>query len=91
MNDTATIEDSKKNSLASVGAALRQRWRAWFANRPPRDLRLCESLTLGDKRFVAVVGVGGRRYLVGGTASSLTLLSELPAANPAPNSLAETR
>jgi hypothetical protein len=46
----------------------------------PKRLRLCETLTLGERRFVAVVQFEGRRFLLGGTASSVVLLSRLPAA-----------
>jgi flagellar biogenesis protein FliO len=47
--------------------------------RAPKILRLSESLPLGERRFVAVVEVGRERFLVGGTASTLVLLSRLPA------------
>jgi flagellar biogenesis protein FliO len=46
-------------------------------NRPSRRLRLCESLALGDRRFVAVVEFERSRFLVGGTAGSLVLLARL--------------
>jgi hypothetical protein len=45
--------------------------------RGSRRLRLCESLPLGDRRFVAVVEFDEERFLVGGTSSSLVLLSRL--------------
>jgi flagellar biogenesis protein FliO len=45
--------------------------------RPARRLRLCESLGLGDRRFVAVVEFDQARFLVGGTSSSLVLLAKL--------------
>jgi flagellar biogenesis protein FliO len=48
-----------------------------LSNRPARRLRLCESLGLGDRRFVAVVEFDERRFLVGGTSSSLVLLARL--------------
>lgn len=48
-----------------------------FSRRHPRRLRLCESLPLGDRRFVAVVEFDSARFLVGGTPSSLVLLSQL--------------
>jgi len=38
---------------------------------------LCESLPLGERRFVAVVEFDRERFLLGGTASSLVLLSRL--------------
>ncbi len=43
----------------------------------PKRLRLCESLPLGERRFVAVIEFDASRFLVGGTASSLVLLSRL--------------
>ena len=45
--------------------------------RLPRSLRLCESLSLGERRFLAVVECEGSRFLVGGTASSLAMLTRL--------------
>lgn len=55
-------------------AQLISRWRA----RPARQLRLRETLSLGERRFLALVEVGQRSFLVGGTGSSLTLLAHLP-------------
>jgi len=43
----------------------------------PRRLRLCESLALGERRFVAVVEFERSRFLVGGTSTSLVLLARL--------------
>ena len=48
-----------------------------LGRRAPRRLRLCESLPLGERRFVAVVEFDRARFLVGGTPSSLVLLSRL--------------
>ena len=48
-----------------------------LSRRAPRRLRLCESLPLGERRFVAVVEFDQARFLVGGTPSSLVLLSKL--------------
>jgi flagellar biogenesis protein FliO len=45
--------------------------------RTPRRLRLCESLPLGERRFVAVVEFENMRFLLGGTANALVLLSRL--------------
>jgi hypothetical protein len=50
--------------------------------RAPRRLRLCESVALGERRFVAVVEYDAARFLVGGTSSSLVLLSRLEDAGP---------
>jgi len=48
-----------------------------ISRRAPRRLRLCESLPLGDRRFVAVVEFDQARFLVGGTSASLVLLARL--------------
>ena len=78
MNETVT--ESSHNP-----ALLRPTW--WerllglFASvrvgRKPRRLRLCESLSLGEKRFVAVIQYEGQQFLVGGGAGSLNLLARL--------------
>ena len=47
------------------------------SQRAPRRLRLCESLPLGERRFVAVVEFEQSRFLVGGTSGSLVLLARL--------------
>jgi len=72
--------------------ARRNGWqflRGWWSRllhasqRAPRQLRLAESLALGDRRFVAVIEVAEARYLVGGTPTSLVLLAELESAQSA--------
>ncbi|MGH9418206.1 MAG: flagellar biosynthetic protein FliO [Terriglobales bacterium] len=56
-------------------------WKQWLASPRPRRrlrrLRMLETLSLGDRRFVAVISVDGRELLVGGTPQSLALLTEL--------------
>jgi flagellar biogenesis protein FliO len=47
------------------------------SRRAPKQLRLRESLPLGERRFVAVVEFEKERFLLGGTSSSLVLLSRL--------------
>ena len=59
-----------------------------IGRRAPKKLRLCESLPLGERRFVAVVEYRRTRFLLGGTASSLVLLSRLEDAG---EPLAESR
>jgi hypothetical protein len=72
---TQTLRISR-NSLFERLGALWARLRRMSA-RAPKRLRLCESLPLGERRFVAVVEFESERFLLGGTASSLTLLSRL--------------
>jgi flagellar biogenesis protein FliO len=40
-------------------------------------LRLCETLSLGEKRFVAVIQFETQQFLVGGSARSVNLLARL--------------
>jgi flagellar biogenesis protein FliO len=54
----------------SVGHRLRMK-------RGSHSLRVCEVASLGEKRFVAVVQYGRGRFLVGGAAGSVSLLSRL--------------
>src|SRR6266568_6633769 len=42
-----------------------------------RTLALLETQQLGDKRFVAVVRVGKQKFLIGGAATSVSLLAEI--------------
>jgi flagellar biogenesis protein FliO len=46
-----------------------------------RRLRLTETLPLGERRFVAVLEFERERFLLGGTASSLVLLTRLKGNN----------
>ena len=45
--------------------------------RPLRQLRLCETLPLGERRFLAVVQFEEQKFLIGGTGSSIALLAQL--------------
>ena len=54
---------------------------AGWRRRPARQLRLCETLSLGERRFVAVVQFEQQRFLLGGTGNSIALLACLPAAD----------
>ncbi|HEY6292736.1 MAG TPA: flagellar biosynthetic protein FliO [Terriglobia bacterium] len=42
------------------------------------DIHLCETLSLGEKRFLAVVLVEQQKFLVGGAGNSINLLAKLP-------------
>lgn len=48
-----------------------------FASPAAKQLKLLESVSLGDKRFVALVHADGRRFLVGGGSSGVSLLAQL--------------
>jgi flagellar biogenesis protein FliO len=61
-------------------AALKNLWQ-WSRHavkvRKPRRLRVCETLSLGERRFLAVIEFDRQEFLVGGTGSSLELLAKL--------------
>lgn len=48
-----------------------------FAKRRGRRLHLCEMLSLGEKRFVAVIEYGQEKFLLSGTAQNISLLQRL--------------
>lgn len=65
----------------------------WLARvrvrRKPRELRLCESLSLGEKRVVAVIQYEGQRFLIGAGAQSVNLLCRLDEAAEFPELLSQ--
>jgi flagellar biogenesis protein FliO len=63
-----------KNFLAGV--------RSIHHGRRQRSMRLCETLPLGDRRYLALVEVEGRRFLVGAAPNSLSLLAQLSSPEP---------
>lgn len=63
--------------------ALAWRWvyglRGRMNARPKKLLRVAETLSLGERRFLAVVEFEQQKFLIGGTASSVCLLADLRA------------
>ena len=45
--------------------------------RKTRRLRVCETLSLGERRFLAVIEFDRQEFLVGGSGNSLALLARL--------------
>jgi hypothetical protein len=83
-----TIEPEKYAALeaASTPAGrlpqiLKTAWN-WIQERlqsqqPRKRLRVCETVSLGEKRFIAVVQVDGEQFLVGGSSNSVSTLAHL--------------
>ena len=42
------------------------------------NLKIIETLSMGDKRSISMIQVGNSRFLVGNTAHQINLLTELP-------------
>jgi hypothetical protein len=71
--------------------------RAWkwiqerqVARSSTRRLKVAETVSLGEKRFVAVVEVDGLQFLLGGGATNVTLLAQLNATETFGEVLKET-
>lgn len=52
-----------------------------------KQLRVAETVSLGDKRFVSVIQVDGQKFLIGGGSSGVTLLTQLGAAQATTDAL----
>ena len=64
----------------SLLVALQNIWqsvRRAITTRRVRRLRVCESLSLGERRFLAVIEFDRQEFLVAGTGNSLVLLARL--------------
>jgi flagellar biogenesis protein FliO len=73
-------------ALISRGCAnsIKQSSRVWkriraqqIARSKSKRLQVAETVSLGEKRFVAVIKVDGREFLIGGGATSVALLAQL--------------
>lgn len=69
-----------------VTQSLREKTSHW-RKRLPQRLRLGETLSLGERRFVAVVEFERQKFLVGGNGNAVSLLANLQA--PAATSVEE--
>lgn len=47
------------------------------SHRVAKRLRVCETVSLGEKRFLAVIEIDGEQFLVGGASSSISTLARL--------------
>jgi len=62
-----------RNSLRRVLAWLERLSKA----RAPRQLRVAENVTLGEKRFLALVECEQQKFLIAGTSAAVVLLAKL--------------
>jgi flagellar biogenesis protein FliO len=81
LNDEAAL-----SALRSQTGFFSRAWE-WLQTRPSsrsdsRRLRVAETVSLGEKRFVAVVQVAGRDFLVAGGPSNIALLAQLDPREP---------
>ncbi len=91
----AVAPETVMNTLSTAPQAKGIRWRticsdaltrAWsflharYKISATKRLRVSETISLGEKRFVAIVNVEGREFLIGGGVSGMSLLAQLGAA-----------
>jgi flagellar biogenesis protein FliO len=65
------------SALAALRLRLRRYWTVIRTPAPARQLRVRETLQIGDKRQLMVVDVGERQLLIGAAGNCLTMLAEL--------------
>jgi flagellar biogenesis protein FliO len=79
---SASMESLLRRSPALV--RLRLVWSRLSIRRRTHSLRLLETISLGEKRFVAVLEFEGQRFLIGVTTQSISLLRSFGESGTAP-------
>lgn len=74
-----TMPRAEANQSETNAGSLVKRAFSWLNGNctTPKRLKVLETVTLGDKRLVAVIQAEGRRFLVGGGPSGVSLLTAL--------------
>src|SRR5271155_5631699 len=83
MEENSDSRSWEEGEPQSFGAAIFSRIRSAFSEvriqRRTRRLKLCETLSLGEKRILALVECENRRFLIAATAQNISLLETLSA------------
>jgi flagellar biogenesis protein FliO len=74
-------EQIRRLTLTTIWSRIRAALAGVKVQRRERRLRLCESVSLGEKRIVAIVQVDDQRFLIAATSQNISLLQLL---GPAP-------
>ena len=82
---TSPFTHPLSTSLRPVVQFVLDAW-GWLVNKRTQQLagrrmRVAETVSLGEKRFVSIVHVDGAQFLVGGAANQVSLLAILPPAS----------
>jgi len=82
--DSPASPDWATRALARAGRGVRGVLKALWAQaaqvrvrQNKKRLRVCETVALGDKRFVTIIQVDDKQFLVGGASNSVSLLAQL--------------
>jgi len=77
---SSVTRGGKRKPRASEPGSLARAW-SWlqgkYAQTATKRLRVSETVSLGEKRFVALVCVEGREFLIGGGSSGVSMLTPL--------------
>jgi flagellar biogenesis protein FliO len=69
--------DTGQIFLAGIWSAFLRMLRRVTVKQARKNLKVCENVSLGEKRFVAVIQIDDERFLIGGSSSSVSLLTRL--------------
>lgn len=76
----AKVSGKAKAARTESAPLLTRAWK-WLQKQnafsPKKQLRVSDTVSLGEKRFVAVVHVEGQKFLIGGGSAGVSLLAEL--------------
>jgi hypothetical protein len=81
-NDTA-VQPAAEGPVVRAWSWLQHKYKISATKR----LRVAETVSLGEKRFVSIVSVEGREYLIGGGSTGVSLLAQLNPAAQATDSM----
>ena len=73
----AWLSTALSSSVTRLLVTVRKAVRHVKVRRTQRSLHVCESLALGDRRFLLLVQCDRRRYLIGAATQSITLIDRL--------------
>lgn len=90
----ALADEASLSTVRSHAGLLSRAW-GWLKARQrtrsgARRLRVAETVSLGEKRFVAVVQVDGRHFLLAGGPTNIVLLAQLDTKEPFEDVLKKT-
>jgi len=77
-NSTSLSLPTVAAAKGDFGTGLWARLARFFRMRTPeKRLRVCESVSLGEKRFLAIVRVDSESFLLGGSTGNVSMLAKL--------------
>jgi len=78
-NNFKTLRLAGKNALSALARAGSWILGLVHTRQARKRLRLCDTLSLGEKRFLAVVQIDGDQFLLAGSSNSISMLAQLEA------------